>query len=99
SLHRQRGDDRARGLAASELPRRSARVARRPGAGPSQLGMTAALAVFAAAFSLYLGCLYPAIAPRDSSDMASAAMTLGVAHPPGYPLYSVLGRAWLEILP
>lgn len=61
--------------------------------------MTAVLAVFAAAFSLYLGCLYPAIAPRDSADMASAAMTLGVAHPPGYPLYSLLGRAWLELLP
>jgi hypothetical protein len=61
--------------------------------------MTAVFAVFAAAFSLYLGCLYPAIAPRDSADMASAAMTLGVAHPPGYPLYSLLGHAWLEMLP
>jgi hypothetical protein len=60
--------------------------------------MIAALAVFAAAFSLYLGCLYPAIAPRDSADMASAALTLGVAHPPGYPLYSLIGRAWLELL-
>ena len=61
--------------------------------------MTAILAVFAAAFSLYLGSLYPAIAPRDSADMASAAMTLGVAHPPGYPLYSALGRLWLAVFP
>ena len=61
--------------------------------------MTAVLAVFVAAFSLDLGCLYPAIAPRDSADMATAAMTLGVAHPPGYPLYSLLGRAWLELFP
>ncbi|HXT01080.1 MAG TPA: DUF2723 domain-containing protein [Elusimicrobiota bacterium] len=61
--------------------------------------MTAALAVVAAAFTLYLSCLYPAIAPRDSADMASAAMTLGVAHPPGYPLYSVLGRAWISVFP
>ena len=61
--------------------------------------MIAALAVFAAAFTLYLSCLYPAIAPRDSSDLVSTAMTLGVAHPPGYPLYSVLGRAWLAIFP
>lgn len=61
--------------------------------------MNAALAVFAAAFGLYLSCLYPAIAPRDSADMASAAMTLGVAHPPGYPLYSLLGRAWLQVFP
>lgn len=55
------------------------------------------IAVFSAAFLLYLGCLYPSIAPRDSADMASAALTLGVAHPPGYPLYSLLGRAWLEL--
>jgi hypothetical protein len=61
--------------------------------------MIAAFAAFAAAFGLYLGCLYPAVAPRDSADMATAAMTLGVAHPPGYPLYSVLGRAWLEVFP
>jgi hypothetical protein len=60
--------------------------------------MTAVLAVFAAAFSLYLGCLYPAIAPRDSADMAAAAMTLGVAHPPGYPFYSLAGHAWLDLL-
>jgi hypothetical protein len=61
--------------------------------------MTDVLAVFAAAFSLDLACLYPVIAPRDSADMAAAAMTLGVAHPPGYPLYSILGRAWLVIFP
>jgi len=61
--------------------------------------MSRALAVFAAAFALYLYCLYPTIAPRDSADMAAAALTLGVAHPPGYPLYALLGRAWLTLLP
>ncbi|MFI5347580.1 MAG: protein O-mannosyl-transferase family [Elusimicrobiota bacterium] len=61
--------------------------------------MTGVLGVFAAAFAFYLGCLYPAIAPRDSADMATAAMTLGVAHPPGYPLYSVLGHAWMSVFP
>ncbi|MBI3565487.1 MAG: DUF2723 domain-containing protein, partial [Elusimicrobia bacterium] len=61
--------------------------------------MRAVAAVFAAAYALYLGCLYPCIAPRDSADMAAAAMTLGVAHPPGYPLYAVLGRAWLAAFP
>jgi hypothetical protein len=61
--------------------------------------MSRALAVFAAVFALYLYCLYPTIAPRDSADMAAAALTLGVAHPPGYPLYALLGRAWLTLLP
>ena len=61
--------------------------------------MTAVLAVFAAAFSAFAACAYPVIAPRDSADLVATAMTLGVAHPPGYPLYSVLGRAWLAVLP
>lgn len=55
--------------------------------------------VFLAAFGLYLDGASPSIAPRDSADMASAALTLGVAHPPGYPLYSVLGHLWLTVFP
>jgi hypothetical protein len=53
-----------------------------------------AIVVFAATFVFYLRALYPVIAPRDAADMAAAAMTLGVAHPPGYPFYSLLGHAW-----
>lgn len=59
--------------------------------------MTAA--VFLAAFCVYLFCAYPAIAPRDSADLAAAALSLGVAHPPGYPLYAALGKAWLTLMP
>ncbi len=54
---------------------------------------------FVVAFGFYLAGASPAIAPRDAADMASAALTLGVAHPPGYPLYAVLGRMWLTIFP
>ena len=55
--------------------------------------------VFLAAFGFYLAGASPSIAARDSADMALSAYTLGVAHPPGYPLYSVLGRLWLTVLP
>ncbi len=55
--------------------------------------------VFLAAFCFYLAGASPSIAPRDCADMASAALTLGVAHPPGYPLYSVLGHLWLTVFP
>jgi hypothetical protein len=55
--------------------------------------------VFLVAFGFYLAGASPSIAPRDSADMASAALTLGVAHPPGYPLYSALGRLWLTVFP
>ncbi|MEQ1918493.1 MAG: DUF2723 domain-containing protein [Elusimicrobiota bacterium] len=55
--------------------------------------------VFLAAFAFYLSGASPAIAPRDCADMTTAAYTLGVAHPPGYPLYSVLGHLWLTVFP
>lgn len=52
------------------------------------------LALGAAAFALYL-----ALAPRTLGDGDAAEFTLvlavgGVAHPPGYPLYTLLGHAW-----
>ena len=58
-----------------------------------------AAAVFALAFVVYAASAYPSFAPRDSADLAHAAITLGVAHPPGYPLYALLGRLWLAVMP
>ncbi len=58
----------------------------------------AGAAVAAVVFASYLWTLYPTVAPRDSGDMAAAAVTLGVAHPPGYPLYAAAGRLWLDLL-
>ena len=58
-----------------------------------------AFGVFAAVFLLYLYCATPGLsAYRDSGDMAASAWTLGVAHPPGYPLYLLLGRIWTGLL-
>lgn len=56
------------------------------------------LTLFLGLFACYAASAYPTIAPRDSADMAAAAVSLGVAHPPGYPLYSTLGHAWLSWL-
>jgi tetratricopeptide (TPR) repeat protein len=36
---------------------------------------------------------------RDSGDLISSAYTLGIAHPPGYPLYIQLAKTWTIILP
>ena len=58
-----------------------------------------AFAVFVLSFLVYAFCAYPALAPRDSGDLAFAAVRLAVAHPPGYPLYALLGRLWLFVLP
>lgn len=66
-------------------------------AAAAKLGMS--LLVFLAAFAFYLAGASPSIAARDCADMSTTALTLGVAHPPGYPLYSVLGHLWLTVFP
>lgn len=57
------------------------------------------LGVFCAVFALYLASAHPWLAPRDAAGLAQAAVTLGPAHPPGYPLYALLGKAWTLALP
>ncbi|MBI4568648.1 MAG: DUF2723 domain-containing protein, partial [Planctomycetes bacterium] len=57
-----------------------------------------ALVTFTAALAVYFRTLYPTVGPGDSGELALAAATLGVPHPPGYPLYVLVGRAF-ESLP
>jgi tetratricopeptide (TPR) repeat protein len=52
----------------------------------------AALATALAAFLAYVFTLCPTIFTGDSGELATAAATLGFAHPPGYPLWTLLGR-------
>jgi tetratricopeptide (TPR) repeat protein len=49
------------------------------------------------AFVVYAVTLHPSLPTGDSGELISAAHVLGVAHPPGYPLYTLLGHAvmWL----
>src|SRR5437867_2452358 len=47
--------------------------------------------------SIFAGLLYCLMAARDivvgdSPELTIAAVTLGVAHPPGYPLFTMLGH-------
>lgn len=45
-------------------------------------------------FGAYLQAVNPSVAAyRDSGEMVTAAKTLGVAHPPGYPLYVIAAKA------
>jgi hypothetical protein len=57
-----------------------------------------AIGVTLTAFTTYLRTLAPTITWRhggaDSGDLAAAVATLGIAHPPGYPTYILLGRVW-----
>ncbi len=55
------------------------------------------LAVAAISLAVYLKTLCPTIFVGDSGELAAAAATLGIAHPPGYPLWVLLGH-WLALL-
>ena len=51
-----------------------------------------ALLVFVTSFALYCWTLAPTVTLVDSGELILAAQTLGVAHPPGFPLYVLLAH-------
>ncbi len=67
------------------------------GAGRAEWGTAAGVGL--GAFLLYLRTLCPTVYLGDSGEIATAIATGGVAHPPGYPLFSLLGRLALWVLP
>src|SRR4051795_10283451 len=58
----------------------------------------AAAIAAALAFVLYLVTLAPSTAMWDTSEYIAAAYTLGLPHPPGNPLFVIIGRVF-SILP
>lgn len=44
-------------------------------------------------FLIYIKTLCPTVYSGDSGELCAAAYTLSIAHPPGYPLYTLVG--WL----
>ena len=58
----------------------------------------AALVVSLATLVLYLLTLAPSTAMWDTSEYIAAAYTLGIPHPPGNPLFVIIGRVF-SILP
>jgi hypothetical protein len=58
----------------------------------------AALFVSLAVLALYLVTLAPSTAMWDTSEYIAAAYTLGLPHPPGNPLFVIIGRVF-AILP
>ncbi|UCF80210.1 MAG: DUF2723 domain-containing protein [Acidobacteriota bacterium] len=58
-----------------------------------------AAAVFALLLGLYTVTLAPSVEVRDAAELATASYTLGVAHPPGSPLYCLVGKVFSVLLP
>jgi hypothetical protein len=57
------------------------------------LHLLLAAGVFAASLAVYALTLAPDLSSLDSPELAAAAHQLGIAHAPGYPLYTLAG--WL----
>lgn len=57
------------------------------------------LAVFLGFFAFYLAGVSPAVYGGDTGELITAAHTLGVAHAPGYPLFSLAAKAGADLIP
>jgi len=58
-----------------------------------------ALGLFAAALILYLWTLAPGLVRGDGAELQYVVATRGVAHPTGYPLYTLFGWLWTKLIP
>jgi tetratricopeptide (TPR) repeat protein len=58
----------------------------------SKFRIGCAVVAFVAALGLYTWTLAPTVTLVDSGELIVAARTLGVAHPPGFPLYVLLAH-------
>lgn len=56
-------------------------------------------AIFTGLFSfiIYLLTIAPSVVEIDSGELAAVQSTLGIAHPTGYPLFSMLGYLFLSL--
>lgn len=66
---------------------------------PEKAETWADVALFALAAIAYLATAAPDVLPADAGEFQLATTLLGVLHPPGYPLYTIVGHLFTRILP
>jgi hypothetical protein len=54
---------------------------------------------FAVALAVYAATAARDVLPADAGEFQLVAARLGVAHPPGYPLYTLIGHLFIRLLP
>ncbi|MDO9069534.1 MAG: DUF2723 domain-containing protein, partial [Deltaproteobacteria bacterium] len=54
--------------------------------------------VFFITLAAYVLTAAPTIGPIDSGELSLAVNTLGIAHPTGYPLFTLLGKIWVTLM-
>jgi transmembrane protein TMEM260 (protein O-mannosyltransferase) len=55
------------------------------------------LIVFAITLLVYAITMAPGLMFTDSGELAGVCSTLGIAHPTGYPLFTILGHLWTQL--
>src|SRR3989338_3480724 len=50
------------------------------------------IGIFFVTFAIYIRTLCPTVYVGDSGQLIAAAYTLGIPHPPGYPIYCLVGK-------
>ncbi|CAL1539711.1 unnamed protein product [Lymnaea stagnalis] len=58
-----------------------------------------AFLIFVSSFILNCIKLHPSLLGGDSGELIFAAYELGVAHPPGYPLFTMLAKLFMTVIP
>jgi hypothetical protein len=89
----------ARQRARTPTPRTVAPVVDVPRAAWTRPAILGALAAGAGPLALYLFTLSPTVNGGDSGEFITVAWVLGVAHPSGYPLHTLLAKpmTWLPL--
>ncbi|PNI83533.1 TMEM260 isoform 7 [Pan troglodytes] len=62
-------------------------------------GIRGGVAVFAAVAAVFTFTLPPSVPGGDSGELITAAHELGVAHPPGYPLFTLVAKLAITLFP
>src|SRR5581483_1437856 len=57
----------------------------------------AAATAFLITLAAYLATLAPTVTGEDSGELVPAAWTLGIPHPPGYPLWTVIAHLFTYV--
>jgi len=62
-----------------------------------RLTLAISAALFVGALALYVATLAPGVLAADSGELQTVAAQLGVAHPPGFPLYVLLAHLFTRL--